>query len=121
MMRGIVEGRQIHGEVVKGGFGCNLFVLNGLVGMYGKCGEMGNARMAFDGIGAKDIVSWNLMLRSCIGCGEMEEAKKVFDQMPYRDVISWSVMIDAYGKVCRSTDFTLFKLYMFFLPLTKKW
>lgn len=103
MMMGLAEGRLVHGELVKRGRCCHVFAVNGLIGMYGKCGEMGCARMAFDGVEEKDSVSWNLLLSAYVGCGNTEEAQKVFDEMPEKDVISWSMMIDAYGKVCCST------------------
>lgn len=99
-MVGLVEGREVHGEVVKRGFGCDLFVVNGLIGMYCKCGKMGWARMVFDGFGGKDSLSWNLMLGGYVGYGEMGEAQKLFDEMQEKDVVSWSIMIDGYGKVC---------------------
>ncbi|XP_056158252.1 pentatricopeptide repeat-containing protein At2g20540-like isoform X2 [Syzygium oleosum] len=98
MMMGLAEGRLVHGELVKRGRCCHVFAVNGLIGMYGKCGEMGCARMAFDGVEEKDSVSWNLLLSAYVGCGNTEEAQKVFDEMPEKDVISWSMMIDAYGK-----------------------
>ncbi|OWM79844.1 pentatricopeptide repeat-containing protein At3g29230-like [Punica granatum] len=98
LMMGLVEGRQVHGEVVKGGHGCDVFVVNGLIGMYGKCVEMVCAKKAFDGLESKDLVSWNLILGGYVSSGEMLVAQMVFDAMPQRDVVSWSIMIDGYGK-----------------------
>lgn len=100
LVMGLAEGRQVHGEVLKGGYGCDVFVVNGLIGMYGKFGEMGCARKAFDGLDLKDVVSWNLMLGGYVGAREMGKAQEVFDEMPERDEVSWSIMIDGYGKVC---------------------
>lgn len=96
----MVEGREVHVEIVKSGFGCDVFVVNGLIGMYCKCGESGLARVIFDGSGVKDLVSWNLMVGGYVKCGKMQEAHKLFDEMPEKDVASWSIMIDGYGKVC---------------------
>ncbi|KAJ4851263.1 hypothetical protein Tsubulata_019952 [Turnera subulata] len=98
VMVGSVEGREVHGEVVKSGCGVDVLVVNGLIGMYCKCGEMGMARMVFDGFGVKDLVSWNLMVDGYVRCGEMEEAQHLFDKMPEKDVASWSIMIHGYGK-----------------------
>lgn len=100
LVMALVEGRQVHGEDLKGGSGRFVFVVNGLIGMYGRCGEMGCARKAFDGLELKDLVSWNLLLAGCVGAGEMGKAQKVFDGMPARDEFSWSIMVDGYGKVC---------------------
>ncbi|KAK9286011.1 hypothetical protein L1049_025214 [Liquidambar formosana] len=99
IMMGLVEGKEVHGEVVKRGFGSDLFVANGLIGMYCRCGETGWGRMLFDGFCGKDLVSWNSMLGGYVGCGEMGEAQKLFDEMLEKDVVSWSIMIDGYGKI----------------------
>lgn len=99
MKGGLVEGRLVHGEVVKGGFGTDVFVVNGLIGMYCKCGETGCGKVVFDGFYEKDLVSWNSMLGGYVGCGEMEAAQRLFDEMPDKDVISWSIMMDGYAKV----------------------
>ncbi|KAL6975730.1 hypothetical protein U1Q18_024524 [Sarracenia purpurea var. burkii] len=101
MKGGFWEGRGVHGEVVKAGFKKDLFVRNGLIGMYCKSEDVGCARLLFDAFYGKDMVSWNLMLNGYVGNGEVEEARKLFDEMPERDVISWSIMIDGYGKVSK--------------------
>ncbi|XP_058072903.1 pentatricopeptide repeat-containing protein At3g29230-like [Magnolia sinica] len=98
LVLGLREGRGVHGEVVKRGFGGDLFVGNGLISMYCRCGEVGFGRKVFDGMAVRDLVSWNAMAGGYVGCGEMREAQKVFDEMPERDVFSWAMMIDGYGK-----------------------
>ncbi|KAF8410937.1 hypothetical protein HHK36_003474 [Tetracentron sinense] len=99
LMLGLQEGREIHGEVVKRGFELDLFVRNGLIGMYCRCGETICARTLFDdGSHQKDLVSWNSMIHGYVRGGEMGEAQMLFDEMPERDVFSWAMMIDGYGK-----------------------
>ncbi|KAI3804103.1 hypothetical protein L1987_32273 [Smallanthus sonchifolius] len=99
MICGLWEGRQVHAEVVKVGFlYSDVFVRNGLIGMYCKCGQMSCSRALFDWFHEKDVVSWNLMVSGYVECGDMVEAQKVFDEMPERDVASWSIMIGGYGK-----------------------
>ena len=98
-MCGLLEGKLVQGEATKRGFGSDVFVVNGLISMYCRCGEPGYARVAFDGFSEKDLVSWNSMLAGYVGCEEMEKAQNLFDEMPQRDVVSWSIMIDGYGKV----------------------
>ncbi|XP_047336201.1 pentatricopeptide repeat-containing protein At3g29230-like [Impatiens glandulifera] len=95
---GLLEGMVIHGEVAKTGFCSNVFVRNGLIGMYWKCKEKGSAELLFGGFLGRDSASWNLMLNGYVGCGDMNDAQKLFDEMPKRDVFSWSIMIDGYGK-----------------------
>ncbi|KAH9744575.1 hypothetical protein KPL70_003758 [Citrus sinensis] len=121
VLMGLVEGTEIHGEVVKMGFLCDVFVVNGLIGMYSKCGHMGCARSVFEGSEIKDLVSWNLVLRGFVECGEMGKAREdliswnsmidgyakigdlvaaqqLFNEMPERNVFSWSIMIDGYAQ-----------------------
>lgn len=96
---GLLEGRQVHGEVVKRGFGGDVLVINGLIGMYNKCGDLASAELVFDGSEIRDLASWNLILSVYVQSGDLRTAQKVFDEMPDKNVISWSIMIDAYGKV----------------------
>ncbi|XP_052177942.1 pentatricopeptide repeat-containing protein At3g29230-like [Diospyros lotus] len=98
MLGGYWEGREIHGEVVKAGLVGDVFVRNGLIGLYCKEEEMGCARRLFDGFPGRNLVSWNLMLGGYVGSGDAREAEKVFDEMPDRDAVSYSIMIDGYGK-----------------------
>ncbi|KAM7271013.1 hypothetical protein ACFE04_030227 [Oxalis oulophora] len=99
LMTGFIEGREIHGEVVKVGFLSDVFVFNGLIALYVKFEELGLVRAMFDEFAGKDLVSWNLMLGGYVRRGEMIKAQKLFDEMPDRDVASWSIMIDGHGKI----------------------
>jgi len=115
MIRGLCEGKQVHGEIVKlGFFDSDGFVRNGLIGMYCRCRQMSCSRALFDCFYEKDLVSWNLMVSGYVECGDMVEAHKVFDEMPERDVVSWSIMIDGYGKVCK--HFVLITYFFVLVP-----
>ncbi|KAI3519550.1 hypothetical protein L1887_08758 [Cichorium endivia] len=59
-------GQQVHREIIRCGYGNDGFVLNGLVDMYAKCGDILKARKVFDKIPSKDLVSWNSMLRGYV-------------------------------------------------------
>jgi pentatricopeptide repeat protein len=61
--------------------GAALLVSNSLVSMYARCGEMGEARRAFDAAGHRDDVSWNSLLSGYVRAGAHEEALKVFSLM----------------------------------------
>lgn len=56
------EGREIHGLGVKMGFDSDPFVQTGLVGMYAACGCIQDARLVFDKMTYRDVVSWNIMI-----------------------------------------------------------
>ena len=53
------EGKEVHGHVVRVGFHSDVFVVTALVDMYGKCGNMEDARQVFDKMFDKDAVAWN--------------------------------------------------------------
>ncbi|XXG81276.1 hypothetical protein AAC387_Pa09g1951 [Persea americana] len=74
-------GREIHGLVVRNWQGENVFVSSGLVDMYAKCSSIRQARMVFDSMTRRDIVSWNVILTTYFSNGDCEEALKLFDSM----------------------------------------
>ncbi|KAF3443283.1 hypothetical protein FNV43_RR12965 [Rhamnella rubrinervis] len=100
-LNAIEEGKQIHGLVLKIGFGIDKFVQSSLVSMYSKCGETKSARKVFDQMGDRDLVSWNSLLDGYSRCGEVELAMELFYQMPDRDSFSWTVLVDGFSKCGR--------------------
>ncbi|KAG2707878.1 hypothetical protein I3760_05G166600 [Carya illinoinensis] len=92
-------GAAMHAHVVKTGFESDRFIENSLIHMYASCGYVVYARSVFDGMLARNLVSWNAMLDGYSKCGDMKSAKEVFELMPERDVVSWSSLIDGYVKI----------------------
>ncbi|XVF54121.1 hypothetical protein PTKIN_Ptkin05aG0155600 [Pterospermum kingtungense] len=58
----VKRSRQIHGHVLKLGFSADIYVVNALLGMYFKCGEIEDAVKMFDKMIERDLVSWNSMI-----------------------------------------------------------
>nr|KYP51132.1 Pentatricopeptide repeat-containing protein At1g08070 family [Cajanus cajan] len=63
------------------GLGGNLHLVNALVDMYSKCGEIGTARDLFDGVEEKDVVSWNTMIGGYCYLSFYEDALALFELM----------------------------------------
>lgn len=56
------EGMQIQGCLEKGTFAGNLIVRSALLSLYARCGKMEDARLQFDSMKERDLVSWNSMI-----------------------------------------------------------
>ncbi|KAK9069000.1 hypothetical protein SSX86_013116 [Deinandra increscens subsp. villosa] len=74
-------GQEVHREIVRRGYANDGFVLNGLVGMYAKCGDIVKARKMFDKIALKDLVSWNSMLTGFVKHDLLFDASVTFRRM----------------------------------------
>lgn len=57
-----IEGKQLHGNLVKGGHEGDVPFSNGLVDFYGKCREVGFAERVFGDMRKRNCVSWCSML-----------------------------------------------------------
>ncbi|XP_057949047.1 pentatricopeptide repeat-containing protein DOT4, chloroplastic [Malania oleifera] len=56
------RGQEIHGHILRNGYFSDRYVANALVDMYVKCGALVLARVLFDMIPVKDLVSWTVMI-----------------------------------------------------------
>ncbi|XP_073129863.1 pentatricopeptide repeat-containing protein At1g33350 [Henckelia pumila] len=74
-------GKCIHGYVCRNGLSLDLFVTNGLIDMYGKCGTYGKARMVFDNTKETNLMSWNSLINCCGLHGQSEESVSIFQEM----------------------------------------
>ncbi|XP_010528195.1 PREDICTED: pentatricopeptide repeat-containing protein At2g37310 [Tarenaya hassleriana] len=73
--------REVHCYVLRGGFDSDVFVGNGLVTYYAKCGQVASARRVFDGMPERDVVSWNSMISGYSQSGFHEECKELYKTM----------------------------------------
>lgn len=97
----ITEGEKIHCRIFKSPLSLDLFVQASILAMYAKCGEVEMARLTFDFMPHKSLVSWNIMIDGYVKHGCMDSAHELFNLMPERDVFSWNVMIDGHAKCGR--------------------
>ncbi|GAB4836158.1 Pentatricopeptide repeat-containing protein At1g11290, chloroplastic [Ancistrocladus abbreviatus] len=80
-MSSLMMGKSIHGYVVRAGFDLLVNILTALVDVYSKCGAVGTARLIFDAIHSKTVVTWNSMIDGYIQIGDSEEALGLFQKM----------------------------------------
>ncbi|XWS45204.1 hypothetical protein CRYUN_Cryun15aG0116100 [Craigia yunnanensis] len=92
------HGKMIHSEVIKLGFDSDLYVKTGLVDLYARGGDILSARLVFERMLEKSLVSLTTMLACYAKHGKLEEARFLFDGMVKKDVVCWNVMIDGYAQ-----------------------
>jgi pentatricopeptide repeat protein len=90
--------KDVHEDIIRGGFELDTFVGSALVDMYAKCGSIEDACNVFDKLPQRDVVAWNAMIAGYVHNGCIYEAKELFEKMPKRDVVSWTAMIAGYAQ-----------------------
>ncbi|KVH95962.1 pentatricopeptide repeat-containing protein At3g12770 [Cynara cardunculus var. scolymus] len=74
-------GQAVHGQIFRGGFERDVFVQNGVVAVYAKCGRIDHARNVFEGLGGRTIVSWTSIISAYAQNGQPIEALRIFKKM----------------------------------------
>lgn len=75
------QGKQIHGFIIERGVGLEISIGNTLIDMYGKCGSLEKARMVFDKMPKRNIVTWSAVIAAYGQHGNAFEALQLFGQM----------------------------------------
>ncbi|XP_049402511.1 pentatricopeptide repeat-containing protein At3g16610 [Solanum stenotomum] len=70
-----------HGYSIVRGFTEDVSVCNALIDMYSKCGKIGIARIVFDKMNKRDVVSWNAIIAGYGVHGRGKEAISLFYDM----------------------------------------
>lgn len=75
------HGRAAHGGLLCRGFHGDVFIANGLINMYAKCGDVDSSIRAFLGAACRDLVSWNTLLLGLSLHGRAAEAVAAYEEM----------------------------------------
>ncbi|CAA0833146.1 Pentatricopeptide repeat-containing protein [Striga hermonthica] len=79
---GMLElGRCVHGLVYRAVLDSDLFVANGLIDMYGKCGSLDTSRTIFGRLAEPNLTSWNCLINCYALHGGSHEAISIFNDM----------------------------------------
>ncbi|CAK9174676.1 unnamed protein product [Ilex paraguariensis] len=75
------RGKEVHVHVIRYGFESDVDVVNALITMYVKCGDVGSARAVFDRMPKRDRISWNAMISGYSENREFLEGLTLFVSM----------------------------------------
>ncbi|KAG8391250.1 hypothetical protein BUALT_Bualt01G0168600 [Buddleja alternifolia] len=96
--KALIDGKKMHGLVLKSGHQRFNLVGSALLYVYANCREIGDGRRVFDQLHHENELLWSLMLVGYVECNLMSEALSVFDRMPRRGVVEWTTLISGYVK-----------------------
>lgn len=110
-MKSLDIGGSVHAQCLKLGFSSDNFVGNSLLVMYSAADEMGAARLAFEEISRKCVVSWTVLISGYAKKGDVDSARLSFDEAPSKDRGIWGAMISGYVQNnCFKEGLKLFRL-----------
>ncbi|KAM6556465.1 hypothetical protein CsatB_003484 [Cannabis sativa] len=86
-------GRSIHCQIIRYGFYEDTYVQNSLINLYSACGFLSTARVLFDEMLKRDVVSWNSIIVGYLRSGGLEEALDLFRMMNNKNIVTWNSII----------------------------
>lgn len=75
--------RQIHSYIIGLGYAENTLIMNAVLHMYARSGDVVASREIFDKMVSKDVISWNTMIMGYAIHGQGKTALEMFDEMKY--------------------------------------
>ncbi|KAL2341444.1 hypothetical protein Fmac_009384 [Flemingia macrophylla] len=78
---GVMELMQAHAMVIRLGFEHNTWLANALITLYSRSGDLCSARLVFDQLKSKDVVSWTAMIVAYSNHGNGHHALQAFARM----------------------------------------
>ncbi|XP_047064115.1 pentatricopeptide repeat-containing protein At4g38010-like [Lolium rigidum] len=96
------SGKAVHGWYLKREREMKVIVGNAVLNMYVKCEKLDLARRVFDGLLARDIVSWTVMISGLVNCRLPSEALELFNEMQTSGVKPDKVVLSTVLSACAS-------------------
>lgn len=102
-MKNLELGREVHAFVEEKGLRTkNITVSNALVDMYAKCGKMDEARLVFNKMSKRDVVTWTTMINGYILNGDARSGLELFRLMHHDGVRPNVVTLASILSACAS-------------------
>ncbi|XP_057953570.1 pentatricopeptide repeat-containing protein At2g22410, mitochondrial [Malania oleifera] len=98
------HGKEFHRHIEENGLKLTIPLVNALMDMYVKCGNLEAAQVLFDNMTNRTVVSWTTMIVGYAKSGFLDIAQMLFDEMPERDVVPWNAMIGGFVQAKRGKE-----------------
>lgn len=112
-------GRELHVKISLRGLEEDVLIANTLLGMYAKCCSLIEARVVFDTLPVRDVVSWTALIQGYAEYGSSEEALACFEQMEREGISPNVVTFACILKACWSKE-TLGRGRQIHIKITQK-
>lgn len=83
----LARGKRVHVQLKCNGCELNVVVGTALVSMYSRCKSLHDARIMFDRMPEKNVISWNAMISACVHLDNRKEAIQLFGHMQQEGLI----------------------------------
>ncbi|WOK92348.1 hypothetical protein Cni_G01039 [Canna indica] len=94
--------RAVHAHILATGFKPRAHILNRLIDLYSKFGDLPSARRLFDATFAhrRDAIAATSLITAYSAGGHLESARQIFDHTPlaFRDTVFYNAMISSYSR-----------------------
>ncbi|KAI3686588.1 hypothetical protein L1987_80268 [Smallanthus sonchifolius] len=94
------NGKETHGYVIRNGLETDLHIGNSLLSFYIQCEKPLSAKIIFDGLENKNLVSWNAMITGYSQNKQPNEALNLFRTMVYSGIQPYEIAITSVLSAC---------------------
>lgn len=96
------QGRRIHASIIGIGLEFELFILNNVVDMYGKCGSIQDAHILFYRMPNRNVITWSALIAGYAQHGHGWEALQLYLEMQNEGIVPNQVTFLCVVKACSS-------------------
>ncbi|XP_020535646.2 pentatricopeptide repeat-containing protein At4g18520, chloroplastic [Jatropha curcas] len=95
-----VEGKAIHGNMIRSGLEPDSHLLVSLINFYVKCGSLVSARKVFDDMPEQDVVSWTALIAGCVSEGFGSDGASLYCEMRKENIMTNEFALATVLKAC---------------------
>ncbi|XP_052191059.1 pentatricopeptide repeat-containing protein At2g33680 isoform X1 [Diospyros lotus] len=77
--RNLRKGRALHAHITQAGSSSCIYIANSLVNLYAKCKHLADAKLVFEEIQHKDVVSWNCLINGYSQVGDPTASSSIME------------------------------------------